>query len=77
MSDETDFLQSIASNLGLGTENLLSTEETFEVLEAEDDFDRVLSSQIFNICRKGATDELKKLYSRHSTGNKIRSRIWK
>ena len=71
MSDETDFLQSIASNLGLGTENLLSTEETFEVLEAEDDFD----IQIFNICRKGATEELKKLYSRHSAGNKIRNGI--
>jgi len=69
MANEPDdnLTQFIVTSLGIDTKSQ-SNEEEYRILEAEDHFDREISSLVFNICRKGDKDELQRLHEKFDKG---------
>ena len=58
---------------GYSDSELTLTDETFDILDAEDDFEKKTITKIFNYCRNG---EIKKLKTMAQRTNKKRFKKW-
>ena len=58
---------------GYSDSELTLTDETFDILDAEDDFEKKTITKIFNVCRNGEIDKLKAMGQRT---NKKRFKKW-
>ena len=58
---------------GYSDSELTLTDETFDILDAEDDFEKKTITKIFNYCRNGEIEKLKTMATKQ---NKKRFKKW-
>ena len=58
---------------GYSDSELTLTDETFDILDAEDDFEKKTITKIFNYCRNGEIEKLKTMATKK---NKKRFKKW-
>ena len=73
INKSVDVVVNMIEDDGYSDSELTLTDETFDILDAEDDFEKKTITKIFNYCRNGEIEKLKTMATKK---NKKRFKKW-